>query len=184
MLIRKVSVMNGKPFVCAYSKRRFREACHTGIYPDHTFHSQGDMHWCVRVGDITVPWGFGDCGGGYSANGTVTLSRLNVDEASFCGRGLPFRKDGEIFYLYESELTETGFEGFAPFIRDRIVPHLKILSHTVDERSFTQAVQGIRNNPDVIALMREHKLTVKTVTVDKITKTINDKENVKDANQY
>ena len=56
---KRVPVMNGKRFVAAYSEKAFVEAKNSARYSDYTFHELGGMNWCVRVGDIDVPFGFG-----------------------------------------------------------------------------------------------------------------------------
>ena len=75
---KKVSVMNGKRFIAAYSPCPMKEAKDNSRYPDYTFHTVENMNWCVRVGDIEIPWGFGSDRFGFYANGKILLSRKNV----------------------------------------------------------------------------------------------------------
>ena len=163
--------MNGKRFVAAYSEKAFVEAKNSARYSDYTFHELGGMNWCVRVGDIDVPFGFGDEGGGYSAYGTVTVSRKNVSAASFDGKGLPYVKEGDIFYLYESEYNGDVYEGFSTFMRDKLTAHVTRIAATSSAEEFEAEVNKLGEIPAVRELLDEHKLKIKSVTVENITKT-------------
>lgn len=166
---KKVSVMNGKPFIAAYSDKRFKESKSRVAHPDHTFHDSDGAHWCVRVGDVKVPWGVGDQGKGYSANGTLTVSRLNVDEASFTGRGLPFVKEGDVFYLYEMiEGQDDEMIGFVPYIRDEVLKFFTGIASNTDADGFAEAVNGLKSDPDFTKLLMDHRLVLKGVTITKI----------------
>ena len=93
----KISIMNGKRIVAAYSTAPFAEA--TDGYPDYTFFDREvtdqrgkrqTMHWCVRKGRIEIPWGTTFRNGECAANGSLYVSRRKVNEATFYGEGLPF----------------------------------------------------------------------------------------------
>ena len=159
-----VRVMNGKSFIAAYSELPFEEA-QGSQYPDYSFHTVGEMNWCVRIGDITVGWGFGKRDAPFVANGTLTVSRRNVSAVSFHGRGLPYVREGDIYYLYEGENTANGF---AEYLRVKICEGLKEIARRSTSETFRQEVQALGDLPEMQRLLDEHKLVLKSVSVDRV----------------
>ena len=128
------------------------------------------IHWCVRIGNIDIPWGIGDNGRGYAANGTITVSRLSVDSTNFNKKGLPYTRVGDVYYLYESEFTGNGFVGFAPYLRDRLLPHIINVADSSPATSFQGELDTkLRENPELKMLLDSHNLTLEKVRVDRIT---------------
>lgn len=123
--IEPISVMKcNKRFVAAYSEHPFTES--SKEFPDYVFSSENGLYWCVRIGMIEIPWGFGEKGVGFSANGSVWLKRKNLSASlTFDGSGFKFIKVGNIFYLYELELGSDGFYGFSADMRDRLLPEIR-----------------------------------------------------------
>ncbi len=161
---RAVTVMNGRGFVAAYSEHPFAEA--RARHPDYTFHEQDGTHWCIRVGDLQIPWGF--CTeDGLFANGVATVSRMNVNEASFTGRGLPYVREGEIFYLYESYFNESDeLKGFAPFLRERLAEIMREIAAESGEEGLRQGLKAMGEREDVRRLLREHRLELRSILVE------------------
>ena len=169
---KRVSVINGKRFIAAYSTKPFAESKKQSAYPDYCFYEADGLYWCVRVGDIEIPWGFGDDGNGYSANGSIVASRRNVDASSFDGKGLPFTKDGEISYLYESEFINNTFEGFSMYMRDKLLGCIREIANRVQARDFPLVLEAVLgDDPKVDALMKSNMLTLKSVRVNRVTVT-------------
>lgn len=165
---KRVSVFNGKSFIMAYSPVPFAESKKKEIYPSYSFYEADGLYWCVRVGEFEVGWGFG--GSGYSANGSVILSRRNVDASSIDGKGLPFIKAGEISYLYESEFINNSFEGYSVYLRDELLPSIRGIAERVSEKDFPNVLESeLREDPRVTALLKSNMLTLKSVRVDKVT---------------
>ena len=158
-----VAVMNGKRFIAAFSARPFKEAKNGGQFPDYTFHEYGNMYWCVRVGDIDVRWGFGN--GEVYANGVITLSRMNVSAASFSGKGLPYVKVGEIFYLYEEELKADRVEGFVPYMRKKINGAVAEMAKGKSPEELEVLVGSIGEHPEIREILNEHRLVVRSAHV-------------------
>ena len=163
-----ISVMGSKRFVAAYSEYPFTEANNGADYPDYSFHKVGNLYWCVRVGDIDVPWGFGDESIGFRANGTVKISRRNVSAVTFDGRGFDYKRAGEINYLYESELGANGFVGFVPYVQRTVIRCLKEIASKSGMEKFTKELSYLGESREMAALLDEHKLVLKTVTIDHI----------------
>ncbi|MBO5363458.1 MAG: hypothetical protein J6A46_03940 [Clostridia bacterium] len=180
-----VKVMNGKPFVAAYSNRPFEEGMSAqGVLfktlkwddqttiPDYQcyYDENTSKYWCVRVGDIDVPWGFGADENGYWANGLLSFSRKNMSEETFDGKGLPFERVGDVYYLYECELGDGGFYGFSVYIRDKMLDFLKQLAWRTSKEEFRKmiennGVQTLMRIPKVRAFLNEHQLKLKGVVL-------------------
>ena len=177
-----VMVMNGKRFVAAYSARPFLEGMiETGAIiktlkwsgekeiPDYKLYQEKDgTYWCVRIGDIDVPWGFDSSVNGYWANGVVTVSRMNVGSEPFDGRGFPFVREGDVFYLYECELGDNGFYGFSIYMRGQLLNSLRKLAKGMTKEDFEtklskDGANELKNLPEVQELLKEHRLDVKQV---------------------
>jgi hypothetical protein len=148
----KISIMNGKRIVAAYSTAPFAEA--TDGYPDYTFFDREvtdqrgkrqTMHWCVRKGRLEIPWGTTFRNGECAANGSLYVSRRNVNEATFYGEGLPFVKErvagAEVWYLYESEFTGEGFRGFSVYMRECLLPYIRRVAEERGVEGFRAAVE-------------------------------------------
>lgn len=182
-----VKVMNGKRFVAAYSVRPFLEGMsEEGVIfkklkwsgeteiPDYKCYQEKDgTYWCVRVGDIDVPWGFGSDVNGYWANGVITVSRKNVGKEPFDGRGLPFVREGDVFYLYECELGDNGFYGFSIYMRERLLNSLRKLAKGMTKEAFEETLAkdgaaALAAIPEVRELLDEHKLVVKQVILHSV----------------
>jgi hypothetical protein len=169
---KRVSVINGKCFIAAYSTKPFAESKKQSLYPDYSFYESDGLYWCVRVGNIEIPWGFGDDGNGYCANGSAIVSRRNVDASSIDGKGFPFTKEGEIYYLYESEFTGNSFEGFSMYMRDALLVYIREIAGRFNAQEFPSALESaLRDDPRVADLMNANMLTLKSVRIEKITLT-------------
>lgn len=179
---KKISVMNGKRFVAAYSKYPFEEAeGRVDQYPDYVFCGDGKgkegLYWCVRYGRIEIPWGITFRNGECSANGSLFVSRERVNEIPFYGEGLPFVKervgDADVWYLYESEFTGDGFIGFSVYMRECLLPYIRLVAEEMGVEGFRDAVKtasdcafmkkvGFRNK------LEEHHLILKDVIVNDV----------------
>ena len=93
---KRIPVMQAPRFFAAYSTHPFIEEKDKARYPDYAFEHLGGMYWCIRIGDINVPFGFGKRIDSFRASGLVTLSRRNVSAATVDGLGLPRVQVGEI----------------------------------------------------------------------------------------
>lgn len=167
---KRVKVLHrGIRFIAAYSDLPFDEAKHANAYPDYSFFDKDGLHWCVRIGNIEIPWGIGDNGRGYAANGTVTASRLSVDSTAFNKKGLPYTRVGDVYYLYENEFIGNGFEGFAPYMSARLLAHIINIADNSPATSFPGELDTkLRGNIEVKALLDSHSLTLEKVRVDGI----------------
>ncbi len=169
---KRVSVINGKRFIAAYSTKPFVEAKKQNVFPDYCFYESDNLYWCLRVGDIEIPWGFGDDGRGYSANGSVIVSRRNVDASSLDGKGLPFIKEGDISYLYESEFINNTFEGYSMYLRDKLLVHIREIAKRVSAEEFPNILESsLKNDPEVAALLKLNMLMLKSVNIYRVTTT-------------
>ena len=157
-------------FIAAYSERPFREEKNKAQYPDYTFHKLKNLYWCVRVGDIVIPWGFGRDQVGFAAHGSFTVSRRNVSAVTFDGRGLPYTRIGDVYYL----LNENDGDGgcFRDFMRDRLTPALQTVAAGMSPEEFRTAAlcEPLAAIDAIAALLREHQLDLKTVTVEHAVK--------------
>ena len=177
-----VSVMNGKRFIAAYSAAPFAELESKGAssYPDYAFcdskKDRGVLHWCLRRGRIEIPWGITFHEGECSANGSLFVSRLNVDETSFYGEGLPFVKESvdgvDVWYLYECEFTGNGFSGFAVYMRECLLPYLRRVAEKTGVEGFRAAVETTQESECELmrlcgfaAKLSEHRLKFEQVIV-------------------
>ena len=159
--------MNGKPFVAAYSPLPFSED--KGQYPDYAFHSVEGMNWCVRVGSIIVPWGFSKRDVGFSANGVFVLTRANVSAATLDTKGFRYVKEGDVFYLYESEIDENGeFYGFSVTIKEALMPSFKQLARQGGLDSFVSRACGFTNSKEADDILSPHYMKLAEVRVDHI----------------
>ncbi|MBE6633757.1 MAG: hypothetical protein E7620_05390 [Ruminococcaceae bacterium] len=161
---RAVRVLKGTPFLAAYSEHPFEERRVDA--PDYTFHEHEGTYWCVRVGNIEIPWGFGT-DSGIAANGTVTVSRMNLNYASFTGKGLPYVCENEVFYLYEAVQDSDGrLHGFVPMMRDRLNAILREIANGKDVEELRASLKVLADREDVRALLQEHRLQLKDVHID------------------
>ncbi|MBR4942743.1 MAG: hypothetical protein IKZ28_01820 [Clostridia bacterium] len=176
-----VKLMNGKRFVAAYSRYPFEECMkkegtifkklkwsdETEIPDYQCFYNEADKtYWCVRVGEIEIPWGFGaDVNGEYWANGLILVSRQNVGKEPFDGRGLPFTTEGEVTYLYECELTDNGFKGFSIYMRERFLNAIKRMAKDLPQAEFEKAfsAEALKKDKEVEEILSLHKLTLTKV---------------------
>jgi len=164
---KSVALMKNKRFVAAFSEFPFEEERGGAQLPDYTFHEYGNMHWCVRVGDISVGWGFGN--GRVYANGYAVLSRLNVNAASFSGKGLPYVKLGDVYYLYEYETDAKGNDyGFCPYMRQRLNSAIRSVAEGREASELKPLIQEIGEHPDIKELLAEHHLVIRSVRVDAV----------------
>jgi hypothetical protein len=90
-----------------------------------------------------------------------------VSAVSFDGRGLPYTKEGDVFYLYEHEcdrdLNETGF---AVYMRDKLTgPILKIAEQSSYE-AFEEDISKLSEAPGVSEMLNELRLVIKSVRVN------------------
>lgn len=167
---KRIPVMCGKRFVAAFSESPFVEERDGARYPDYSFHTVEGMHWCVRIGDIEVPWGFAPdehAGIGFSAFGVITVSRRNVSAVTFDGRGLPYVRRGEIFYLFENEF-ENGFFGFSIYLRDRLLGSIKALAADKTADAFREALPALDRLEAVRRTLDEHKLVFKEIRIQRV----------------
>lgn len=165
-----VSVMNAKKFFVAYSEYPFLEE--KNGYPDYEFQTVANLHYCVRVGDLNVPWGFGSYDGiGYAANGEIHFARKNVGVQTFHGKNLPYEKVGDVFYLPECEFYGEKYHGYTIYLRDHIIPIIKKIAKERDADGFERELsEEFSRLEEVQQLMREHALMFKGVTIRKIVK--------------
>ena len=171
-LFKKHAVFQAKKFIVAYSSKPFCEAKKRDIYPNYSFFESDGLYWCVRVGELEVPWGIGasSTGGRFSANGTIVVSRQNVDASSFDGKDLMFTKCGDIYYLYESELVNGRFEGYVIYLRDAFLATIGRIANNSEAKTFPDILeQSLRDDPKFSSLLKEQMLVLKRVDVSKVT---------------
>ena len=170
---KKSSVFDiGKPFIAAYSKKPFAESKNSGDYPDYRFFYSGGLYWCVRIGNIDIPWGIADNGRGFCANGSITVSRLRVDATSIDGKGYPFVKKGNILYLFEYELSKFTFEGFTTRIRDQILVIIQRIADETSAENFPSKLENeLRKDPGFNAILEANMLTLERVRTNKVVRT-------------
>lgn len=125
---KKVFAFNGKRFIAAYSQIPFVESPNgetNTIYPDYAFYKNNGFYWVVRVGTIKIPWGFGKFDGvPYYANGTLYLKRGNQSVDGWDGLSLPYKLEGDVYRLYESELENGRNVGFCNELQDLLRPRM------------------------------------------------------------
>lgn len=142
-------------FFAAHSSFPFAEA--NEDYPDYAFYSLGNRYWCVRVGDLEIPWGINvelENGNRLWANGIIRIKRLN-HKAHLDGKGFTYTKEKNgVFYLYEKVFRETHFCGFAIHLRDEFLPILTEIAQTAqDVPTFKKALQAFPTHADAIAVL-------------------------------
>ena len=93
-------VMCHDQFIAAYSKDPFFEEKEKMSFPDYVFYECGGLHWCVRVGEIEIPWGFGNAQLGFGANGSLIVKRRNVAADSLDMKGIAPVQIGSISYIF------------------------------------------------------------------------------------
>ncbi len=159
-------VMCREPFVAAYSSEPFFEMKDGASYPDYVFDEHGGLYWCVRVGEIEIPWGFGDEALGFGANGSLIVKRRNVDAASFDMKGTPQARVGDISYVFVNRATERGREGLARYLEPRLIPIIKELASRCGHEGFADAARrGLPENGELVRLLDEHEMTPVSVYV-------------------
>ena len=164
--IEPVRVMCGLPFIAAYSEHPFTESLNHAAYPDYEFCEMDGLHWCVRVGEMQIPWGFGvDATKRYCANGYLVLSRQNVNAEPFHGKGLPYVRRGKIFYLYECELIDDSLRGFFVFVRSRLLPYVVAIAKKTDPERLQDELKTLPMISEVMQFLNVHHLTMKNVVV-------------------
>lgn len=169
--VNPVRVMSGKRFVAAYTPLPIAEEQNRAQYPDYAFGEVNGMSWCVRVGEIEVPWGFGKSEGlDYSASGSFTVSRRNLGAESFDGKGMPYVKCGEVFYLYECEIGDDGLRGFNIYLRNRLMPDLLRIAKKSTPETLEIGLCELGDDPDVIEVLDELGLDLIRVNLRKINK--------------
>lgn len=165
-----VRVMKNVRFVAAYSEHPFEEAKSEASYPDFRFHTINGMNWCVRVGSISVPWGFSASEAGYRANGVVIVRRRSVDAGPLDGKGFDYRRVGQINYLYENELVCTdgsnrSYVGFVPYMRSRILPAILRVARATEPQRLAEQIEKIKTDGELLAILDEHRLVIEQVSV-------------------
>lgn len=111
--------------------------------------------WCVRFGAIEIPWGLGeDETGGFKTHGKFYVNRARLDGAAFLGKGFEFEHRGSISYLYECELIDGAFRGFAVQVRGELLPHIRALALREGRENFETALRsvGASDDPDCVAI--------------------------------
>lgn len=163
---RHVSVMCGEPFVAAYSRHPFTEARCGGSYPDYVFDSYGGLYWCVRVGEIEIPWGVGYDELGFGANGSITVRRRNVNAASLDMKGIPQTQLGEISYLFVNRVSASGREGFARYIEPQLLPFIRAVADKHGYDGFAGAlVDELMRSDELAEVLDRHEMTLVSVFV-------------------
>ncbi|MBQ8497671.1 MAG: hypothetical protein IJ489_09485 [Clostridia bacterium] len=168
---RSVKVHMEKRFIAAYSTKPFWE--HSGSrkqirYPDYAFDYEDGIYWCYRVGMLKLDWGIGYHPGicNFHASGEIFAERQNMKANSFDHAGLPFEKEGEIFYLYDR--TEQG-SGYNPeqmvILNDRL---RRLAVDSGDPITFLKNSDHISNDPVIQRWFEKHYLKFQALTVASI----------------
>lgn len=165
-----ISVMCGEPFIAACSRFPFLESKRGAGYPDYVFDEYDGLYWCVRVGEIDIPWGFGDDSLGFGANGTLTVRRRNVNAASLDMKGIAHTKLGDVSYVFVNRVTESGREGFVRYFEPRLLPIIKDVAERYGFDGFDKAcAEELLKSEKLAAILDEHEMAVVSVFVrDKI----------------
>lgn len=146
----------GQPkFFAAHSALPFAEEHED--YPDYAFYTLGNRYWCVRVGDLEVPWGVCvDVGNSNElwANGIIRVKRLNR-AATLDGKGFEYVKASNgVFYLYEKVFQDNRFSGFVIRLRDEFLPILSEIARAAkDPTAFQRDLQNFSNRADATAVL-------------------------------
>ena len=135
---KRIPVMQAPRFFAAYSTHPFTEEKDKARYPDYAFERLGGMYWCVRIGDIDVPFGFGKRISSFRASGIVTLTRRNVSAATVDGLGLPRVQVGDVCYFFEDRYGNEG--GFIEFMQDRLNPILAEAGNALGAAGFRDGI--------------------------------------------
>ena len=163
------SVMRSEPFVCAFSEYPFLETKSKAQYPDYAFDKSDGLYWCVRVGEIEIPWSFVDDELGFGANGSFIVKRRNVNGASFDMKGIESTKVGDINYVFVNHVTSEGRQGFVKYFTPRLQPIIRRIAERIGRESFTSSVgDELLANKDFEALLDEHDMIPVSVSVSGI----------------
>ncbi len=159
-------VMCNEPFIAAYSNSPFYEARDGAAFPDYVFDDYGGLHFCLRVGELEMLWGFGDKELGFGANGSLIVKRRNVDASSLDMKGIPVTRVGEICYIFVNRVTERGREGFARYLEPRLLPHIKDIARRYGKEGFSEALPSeLIKNEELRALLDEHGMDIVSASV-------------------
>lgn len=153
-----IEVMKNCEFVAAYSEHPFAEEKNEARYPDYSFHKVDGMHWCVRIGEIKIPWGFGLNTAPFIANGEITVSRKNVSASSLDGHGFDYERVGDIFYLSE--------EKYISKIKPTILDLLRSFAKESSAQTFKTDLLSISEYPRMKRFLEESRLTLSSVIVN------------------
>ena len=168
--MRKTELSFSKPFVAAYSEYPFKEAKNS--IPDYRFDQSGGLYWVLKVGEMQVRWGVG--AQNFRAYGVVNVERQNKNWLSLDAKGLPFRKRGDVYYLYTEE--EEGIEmvGFLPYLAQNYINPLieALITDDMDADAFRVKLQqqNAENNEILKNMTQSHSLTFKSFVIQHISK--------------
>ena len=155
------NVMCGEPFIAACSRYPFLESKGGGSYPDYVFDKYGGLYWCVRVGEIDIPWGFGDGSLGFGANGSITVRRRNVNAASLDMKGITHTQLGDVSYVFVNRLTPSGREGFARHLEPRLLPIIRDIARRHGHTGFkASCAEELLRNKELAAVLDEHEMVL------------------------
>ncbi len=158
--------MRGEPFVAAYSEHPFYEDTVGALYPDYAFEKSGGLYFCVRVGEIEIPWGFGDPALGFGANGTVIVRRRNVGADSLRTMGIPFTRVDDIHYAFINHITDGGLDGFTKYLEPRMLPIIREYAASLGFCAFAeQAGDRLARDGRLIRLFDEHEMSIVSLSV-------------------
>lgn len=168
--MKKAQLSFGKPFVAAYSEHPFKEA--KNDIPDYRFDQSGGLYWVLKVGEMQVRWGVG--AKNFRAYGILNVERQNKNWLSLDAKGLPFRKIGDVYYLYAEE--EEGFEmvGFLPYLAQNYINPMieELITDDMDGEAFRAKLlqQTEQNNEKLRSMTQNHALTFKSFVIQHISK--------------
>ena len=157
---------SNKPFVVACSEYAFEEA--DKQYPDLSFFEDNGLHWCVRIGDISIPWGLG--ADSFGASGVLNVARHNVNDSSFDRRGYrDYKTCGDVRYLFLSDFDGNDFYGFTIALRDRINPIIRDLAKGLSREEFEAlAADGKKMEAAFASILEENSLSFKGFVISSI----------------
>ena len=165
---KRIPVMQAPRFFAAYSTHPFTEEKDKARYPDYAFERLGGMYWCVRIGDIDVPFGFGKRIASFRASGLVTLTRRNVSAATVDGLGLPRVQVGEICYFFEERYGNES--GFIEFMQDRLTPEIAEAAAKLGPDGFRDGIrEALLTDKTVGELLDAHQMELKAVAVETLS---------------
>ena len=138
----------------AYSDVPFEEA--EKDHPDFAFWQTQKTYWVARIGELHVPWGFGCDECGFYANGVIKLC-LGNKQAALDGKGFRYKQEANgVWYLYQSVLTDSGFDGFIITLRDEFLPILKeIAKEAKTPEAFKEALKTFGAREDVKRILSQ-----------------------------